>query len=67
MHVSASILFHQDLAISRYENRDRVGFKKYPGSKIPCGPIQHWEAHARVFQVDALHQMVQGHMGIAAG
>src|SRR5882672_7955839 len=67
MHVSASVLFHEDLAISGYENRNGVGFKKYSSSKGPCGPVQLGEAHARVFQIDPLHQMVQGHMSIAAG
>jgi len=66
MNVLPSVLLQKNFAVGGHQNSHRVGHQQHSGGKSTGCPIQARETHASVFQIDCIHQMVQGHMGITA-
>src|SRR6267378_7569429 len=64
MHVAASVLLPQYLAVSGNQNGKRIGleeqFCRHSSGKL----IKTRKSHARIVQIDAVHQMMQGYVGI---
>lgn len=65
VHVLPSILFHQDLAIGRHEHGYGIGHQQHSGRESARGAVKSRESHPRVFHVNGIHQMMQGHMSVA--
>jgi hypothetical protein len=59
------IFVMQDPAISRHEHRDRIRQQKHSGGDRPSRAIDPRMPNSRIFQVDSIHQVVEGHVGIA--
>ncbi|HTC46757.1 MAG TPA: hypothetical protein VK722_05520 [Candidatus Aquilonibacter sp.] len=67
MYIVAAIFLVQNLAVSRHQHRDRVRHEKHLCGKCAGQAVAARMADAGIFQVHRIHQMVQGHMRVAAG
>jgi hypothetical protein len=66
MHVVAAVFFVKDFAITGHEYRHRIRQQKHSRSHRAGQSVGAGVADSRVFQIDGIHQMVQGDMGITA-
>jgi hypothetical protein len=66
MHVGAAIFFVQNLPIARHEHRDRIREQKHARGHRSGHPVKARVAHAGIFQIDGVHQVMQGHVRVAA-
>jgi hypothetical protein len=67
VHVVATIFFMQDLAISRHEHRNGIRQKKHLGGDGSRQTVGARVTNTSIFQIDGVHQMMQGDVGIATG
>jgi hypothetical protein len=65
-HVSPAVLLQQDLAICWHENGYGIGHQQHSGCEATCRAVKAREAHTRIFQIDGIHKMMQGHMCVTA-
>jgi len=66
MNVIATVFFMQDLPISRHQHGNGIGEKKHFCSDGTRQTIGACIADASIFQINRVHQMMQGHVGVAA-
>jgi hypothetical protein len=66
MHIVAAVFFVKDFAITGHEHRHRIRQQKHSGSHRAGHAVGAGVADSRVFQIDGVHQMVQGDMRITA-
>jgi len=67
VHVSLTVVLEQDLAICRHEDGYGIGHQQHSGCETTCRTIKAREAHTCIFQIDRIHQMMQGHMSVKPG
>ena len=66
MNVVPSVFVIQDFAITGHQNRDGIGEQKHSRGNRAREPVQPFIANADVFQFHRVHQVMQGHVGIAS-
>lgn len=67
MHVIPAVFFMQNIAVSRHEYRHRICQEKHSRRKSASESIGAGMADASIFQIDRVHQMMKGDVGVAAG
>jgi hypothetical protein len=67
VHVIAPIFVGKDFAISGHQHRDRVRQQQHTGRDRARHPVSAGEAHAQVFEIDGVHQVMQRDVRIPPG
>ena len=66
MDVIMAIFLVENFAVSRHQYRDRIREQQHPRRKGSGRAIEARVLYAGIFQVNCVHQVMQGDMGIAA-
>jgi hypothetical protein len=66
MYVVSTVFLKQEFAIAGHEHRNRICQQQHSGGDGARHAIRVREAHAGIFQVDRVHQMVEGDVAVAA-
>jgi hypothetical protein len=64
--IVATVSFMEDLAIAGHEHGNRISEQQHFGGNGAAQTVGALVPHAGVFQIHGIHEMVQGHVGIAA-
>ncbi|MGD0987003.1 MAG: hypothetical protein ABR874_04275 [Candidatus Sulfotelmatobacter sp.] len=66
MNIIAAILFVENFAVSGHKHGHGIRKQQHPGGDRPSRSIETRVAHARVLEIDRVHEMVQSHVRVAA-
>jgi hypothetical protein len=66
MNIVAPVFLVQNFAISRHQHRYRIRQEQEPGCEGARRFVDARMSNARVLQIDRVHQMMQGDVGVAA-
>ena len=66
VNVVPSVFVIQNFAIARHQHRNGIGKQKHACGNRTCQPVQPFITNANVFQFHSVHQVMQGHVGIAS-
>jgi hypothetical protein len=66
VHVVAAVFVGEDLAIAGHQYRHGVGEQQHARGEGASQAIGTDETNADVFEIDGIHEMVQGDVGVAA-
>jgi hypothetical protein len=64
MYILATVLFLQNIAISRHKHGHRIGQQEHASGQGSGEPVGAGMANPGVLEVDRVHQMVERHMRI---
>jgi hypothetical protein len=66
VHIIAAVLIVQNFAISGHEHGYRIRKQQHSRGERASHAVSARKTYSSVLQVDRIHEMVQGYMGIAA-
>jgi hypothetical protein len=64
VNIGSAIFFVQDLAVARHEHRNRIREQEHARGHRSGQSVKARMAHARIFQIDGVHQVMQGDMRV---